>query len=467
MKIAFHGAARHVTGSKHLLELSDGTKVLLDCGLFQGMGEGTDDLNSDFGFEPSQIDYLVLSHAHIDHSGLIPRLVASGFEGTIFSTAATMDLCRILLNDSAHIQEQDAYFVNKQRFKRGEHALDPLYTQEDVMKALGLFKIVEYEEEYDVSPRIKLRFTDAGHILGSAAIHLDIIDQGKSVNITFSGDIGRYEALLLRNPSTFRQADYIVMESTYGDSLHKAVDDTEDKLLELIHQTCVLRKGKLIIPAFSVGRTQELLYALNALDLKGSLPDVPYYVDSPLSENATNVLKEHTYVYNKDVQNVLKKDDDIFSFKGLKFIQSVEESKSLNDDPRPCVIISSSGMAEAGRIRHHIKNTIENEKNTILIVGYCEPSSLGGRLLAGDKVVRVFGDEYLVRADVQSIHSMSAHGDVNDLLKFLSCQNPGDVKKLFLVHGEYNVQKKFSNTLLEEGFRHVVIPDLHEIFDLE
>ena len=466
MKITFHGAARNVTGSKHLIKLESGTQILLDCGLFQGMGEDTDGLNGHFGFRPDQVDYLILSHAHIDHCGLIPRMVAEGFKGTIFSTAPTMDLAGILLADSAKIQMQDADYENELLRNRGLPEIESLYTDEDVLEAMRLFKIVEYNEDFEIDPRITLRFTDAGHILGSAAVHLTILEEGKYTQLTFSGDVGRYGDMLLKNPQTFPQADYIVLESTYGDSLHKDLEPIEGQLKEIIQQTCLVKGGKVVIPAFSVGRTQELLFALNALELKGILPDVPYYVDSPLAKKATEVLKEHPDEYNKGVQEVLKKDDDIFHFKGLKFVESVQESKSLNDDPRPCVIISSSGMAEAGRVKHHIRDNIGNDKNTILIVGYCEPSSLGGRLSSGAKVVQIFGDDYDVRADVFVIKSMSAHGDYEDLLKFLSCQDPSLVKKVFLVHGEYEVQEKFKQRLTECGFDEVRIPGQHQMEEL-
>ena len=466
MKITFHGAARNVTGSKHLIKLESGTQILLDCGLFQGMGEDTDGLNGHFGFRPDQVDYLILSHAHIDHCGLIPRMVAEGFKGTIFSTAPTMDLAGILLADSAKIQMQDADYENELLRNRGLPEIESLYTDEDVLEAMRLFKIVEYNEDFEIDPRITLRFTDAGHILGSAAVHLTILEEGKYTQLTFSGDVGRYGDMLLKNPQTFPQADYIVLESTYGDSLHKDLEPIEGQLKEIIQQTCLVKGGKVVIPAFSVGRTQELLFALNALELKGILPDVPYYVDSPLAKKATEVLKEHPDEYNKGVQEVLKKDDDIFHFKGLKFVESVQESKSLNDDPRPCVIISSSGMAEAGRVKHHIRDNIGNDKNTILIVGYCEPSSLGGRLSSGAKVVQIFGDDYDVRADVFVIKSMSAHGDYEDLLKFLSCQDPSLVKKVFLVHGEYEVQEKFKQRLSECGFDEVRIPGQHQMEEL-
>ncbi|MFD0793138.1 MBL fold metallo-hydrolase RNA specificity domain-containing protein [Mucilaginibacter litoreus] len=467
MEIIFHGAARNVTGSKHVLQLNDGTTVLLDCGMFQGLGEQTEDMNEHFGFNPKKIDYLILSHAHIDHCGLIPRLVYEGFEGTIFCTAATMDLARILLMDSAKIQMQDVEYSNRQREKRGQPMLEALYTEEDAIAAMRLFKIVDYHEEYEITPRIRFNFTDAGHVLGSAAVHITVLEDGKETRITFSGDVGRYGDMILKNPQTFPQADYILLESTYGDSLHKDIGPIEDALLDVIKETCERKKGKVIIPAFSVGRTQELLFALNALELRGDLPDVPYYVDSPLSEKATQVLKDHPEEYNKGVKEILKVDADPFAFKGLKFIESTVESIALNDDTRPCVIISSSGMAEAGRVKHHIKNNINNAKNTILMVGYAEPNSLGGRLARGEKEVHIFGEPYQVNANVRSIKSMSAHGDYEDLLRFVSCQDPKEVKKVFLVHGEYEVQQRFAETLKEKGFTDIEIPYQHQKIVLE
>lgn len=466
MTVTFHGGAGTVTGSKHLIQLKNGTQILLDCGMFQGLGEDTEELNGHFGFNPAKVDYLILSHAHIDHCGLIPRMVAEGFKGTIFSTAPTMDLARVLLNDSAGIQQSDAAYMNPRREKRGQAPIKPLYTEDDVVEAMRLFKIVDYNEDFVIDPRITLCFTDAGHIVGSAAVHLSLLEDGKYTQLTFSGDVGRYGDMLLKSPQTFPQADYIILESTYGDSYHKDLEPIERQLQEIIHQTCILKSGKVIIPAFSVGRTQELLFALNALELKGILPDVPFYVDSPLSEKATMVLKEHTDVYNSRVQQILKYDEDVFQFKGLKFINSVEESIALNEDPRPCVIISSSGMAEAGRVKHHIRNSISNDRNTILLVGYCEPRSLGGQLMAGKKVVEIFGDEYDVRSEVRVIRSMSAHGDSDDLLKFLSCQDPAQVKRIFLVHGEEDVQRIFAGKLRDVGFKNVAIPEQHQSIDL-
>ena len=467
MNITFHGAARNVTGSKHLIQLKDGTSILLDCGMFQGMGEQTEELNDHFGFNPKKVDHLILSHAHIDHCGLIPRLVAQGFKGQIFCTPATMDLARILMLDSAKIQMSDVAYSNKHRARKGLPLLTALYTDQDATNAMRLFKPVEYHQKYVITPNVKLHFTDAGHIVGSAAVHLDITEDGKQTHITFSGDVGRYGDMLLNSPEQFRQADYILLESTYGDSLHKHTGPIEDELLEVIKHTCLVKKGKVIIPAFSVGRTQEVLYALNALELKGQLPDVNYYVDSPLSEKATQVLKSHPEVYNRSVNDVMKVDHDPFNFKGLKFIESTEESIALNTDTRPAVIISSSGMAEAGRVKHHIKNNIDNPNTTILMVGYCEPNSLGGHLLHGDREVRIFGESYEVKAEVESIKSMSAHGDYEDLLHFLACQDPKAVKQLFLVHGEYAVQQLFAERLIDKGFLRVEIPAQHTKWELE
>ncbi|MEO6521099.1 MAG: MBL fold metallo-hydrolase [Mucilaginibacter sp.] len=466
MKISFHGAARTVTGSKHLITLNNGEQILLDCGMFQGMGSETEEMNDYFGFNPKKVNYMVLSHAHIDHSGLIPRLVAEGYKGPIFCTAPTIELTKILLTDSSKIITQDAEYTNKQNKKHGRPLIEPMYTEEDVVKAISLFKIVDLDIDFEISPRITLRLTDSGHIIGAAAIHLSILEDAKLTKITFSGDIGRYNDLLLKSPKVFPQADYILLESTYGNSLHSELEPVEEKLYEVIYQTCILRGGKVIIPAFSVGRTQEILYALNYLEEKNKLPDVAYYVDSPLSEKATEILKDHTDLLNKDVQQVMKHDDDVFKFKNLKFVHTTEESIALNDDPRPCVIISSSGMAEAGRVRHHIRNNIGNAKNTILMVGYAEPRSLAGQLKNGNKTVWIFREEHLVKADVQSIDSMSAHGDYNDLIHFLNCQKQEEVKQIFLVHGEYNIQQAFEARLHDKGFKNVCIPDLHTHVDL-
>ncbi|HWB93611.1 MAG TPA: MBL fold metallo-hydrolase [Puia sp.] len=461
MKLAFHGAARVVTGSKHLLTLNNGKKYLLDCGMFQGMGAQTDVLNRNWGFTPAQVDTLILSHAHIDHSGLIPKLVKDGFEGKIYCTPATRELTGILLEDSAGIQQDEIKYANKRRKAEGQPYLQPLYTEDDAKRAADRFVSVEYDTWHPIDENVQVMFTDAGHIIGSAAVHLNVTEEGKETRITFSGDVGRYKDVILRSPEAFRQADYILIESTYGNSLHDPVATTPDMLLDWITKTCLQKKGKLIIPAFSVGRTQELLFALNELENENRLPELDYYVDSPLSVAATEIVKSYPRYFNKTIRKVLETDNDPFAFRGLKYIKTVEESKLLNYKNDPCVIISASGMADAGRVKHHISNNIENSRNTILLVGYCEPNSLGGRLMAGAREVHIYGVLHEVHAEVGSIRSMSAHGDYEDLSQFLSSQEPGQVKRLFIVHGEYDVQQAFKDRLIRKGFTDVEIPELH------
>jgi metallo-beta-lactamase family protein len=461
MKIAFHGAARTVTGSKHLLTLKNGKKYLLDCGMFQGMGAQTDTLNRNWGFTPSEVTHLILSHAHIDHTGLIPKLVKDGFNGKIFCTPATRELTGLLLEDSAGIQQDDIKYTNKKRKAEGLPFLQPLYGEQDAQHAMQLFVEVEYDTWHAVDENVQVLYTDAGHIIGSAAVHLKIKEDGKETRLTFSGDVGRYSDVILRSPAVFPQADYILIESTYGNSLHDAADTTEDLLLKWIERTCVEKKGKLIIPAFSVGRTQEILFALNKLEEEHRLPDLDYFVDSPLSVAATEVVKKYPQYFNKVIQKILETDNDPFSFKGLKYIMTVEESKTLNYREKPCVIISASGMADAGRVKHHISNNIENSRNTVLMVGYCEPRSLGGRLMAGAREVHIYGILHEVHAEIGSIRSMSAHGDYEDLSQFLACQDPRQVKTLFIVHGEYEVQQAFRNRLLKKDFAYIEIPEQH------
>jgi metallo-beta-lactamase family protein len=467
MKIAFHGAARTVTGSKHLITLNSGKKILFDCGMFQGLGRDTFSLNSSFGFDAASINWLLLSHAHIDHSGLIPKLSKEGFKGQIFCTPATKDLSAVLLMDSAEIERDDIEFTNKKRIKKGLEPYDVLYEVKDVQKALPLFIIVNYDKWFTIEEGIDVLYTDAGHITGSAAVHVRITENGVTSQISFSGDVGRYNDVILRAPNTFPQADHIIIESTYGNSLHQAISNTPEEFHKWIDLTCRKKRGKLVIPAFSVGRTQELLYFLNHLSLNGMLNGIPVFVDSPLSYEATEVVKNHPENFNLTIQHLLKIDDDPFEFPELKFIETVDESKSLNDNHQPMIIISASGMADAGRIKHHIKNNLNDKRNTILIVGYCEPNSLGGLLMNGAKQVRIFGEDYDVNAQVGVMRSMSAHGDFNDLLHFLKSQQPSAIKNVFIVHGEYNVQQDFQKKLLDAGFNNVLIPALHSEIELK
>lgn len=466
MKITFHGAARTVTGSKHLVHINPDKKILLDCGMFQGMGKETTRLNTEWGFEPSEIDYVIISHAHIDHTGLLPKLVKDGYKGKIYCTSSSEQLIKLLLLDSAHIQEADVRYVNKRREREGRELIEPLYTEADAMNVFPMLHPVDYETPLKIDKDVELLYTDCGHILGSAAVNLKVKEHGRETRITFSGDIGRYNDILLHSPSVFPQADYIIMESTYGDKLHDLVTPSADRLLDFIERTCVKRRGKLVIPAFSLGRTQEVLYLLNRLSVENRLPKLKYYVDSPLSIKITELIKQHTECFNRDVQGLLQKDEDVFSFPGLDYVEKVEDSIRLNESKEPCVIISASGMAEAGRVKHHIKHTIADASNTILIVGYCEPSSLGGRLRNGANHVTIFGVHYNVNAEIGVIDSLSAHGDYDDMNQWLACQDPRDVKKLFLVHGEYEVQVKFRERLLRKGFLDIEIPSRHQMIGL-
>ena len=461
MKIAFHGAARCVTGSKHLITLRNGKKLLLDCGMFQGMGIETNALNRYFGFDPMTIDAMILSHSHIDHCGLIPKLTKEGYKGTIFCTPATKELTGVLLEDSAEIQEDDIKYENKRRAAAGQPYLTPLYTVDDAKKAQDHFATAEYNQWFNVMEDVQAMFTDAGHIIGSTCVHVRIKEDGIERRLSFSGDVGRYRDVILKSPENFPQAEFILLESTYGNSLHDEHLTTPDQLLHWVEKACIQKGGKLIMPAFSVGRTQEILYALNQLEVENRLPDLDYFVDSPLSIQATEIVKKYPQYFNKRIQQVLLTDSDPFNFKGLKYIKTVEQSKLLNFRNEPCVIISASGMGDAGRVKHHISNNIENSRNTILITGYCEPHSLGGRLMAGAKRVGIFGVEHEVNAEVASIRSMSAHGDYEDLSQWLSCQDPKQVKKLFLVHGDYDVQQDFKSRLVRKGFDDVEIPEIH------
>ena len=458
MTIQFFGAARTVTGSKHLLTTNGGKQILLDCGLFQGIN--TDELNQQFGFDPAEVDYMVLSHAHIDHTGLIPRLVRQGFAGQIYTTSATIDLCEVMLMDSARIQERDLERVNERRKRRGDPEIEALYDEEDVQKALNQMQAVAYGKPFVICDEVTGLLTDAGHLLGSASVSLTIRENGAEKHLFFSGDIGRPDDKILRSPDTFPQADYIICESTYGDRLHEAEPDMKAHLLSIVQQTCVEGRGKLIIPAFAVDRTQELIYALDQLSSEGRLPRLPVYIDSPMSVKATKVMRDHEEDFNPDILAYIKKDGDAFDFPNLHYVTDVNESKAINDMREPCIIIAPSGMAEAGRIKHHIKNNITKPNTTILMVGYASPNSLGGALKRGDKEVTIFGERYPVIAKVAVMDSFSAHGDYREMLHFLSCQNPARVKTVFLVHGEYDKQLIWKDHLQAAGFTHIEIPEM-------
>jgi metallo-beta-lactamase family protein len=467
MKLSFHGAARTVTGSKHIITLASGKQVLLDCGLFQGLGQETNKLNEHFGFNPTKIDALILSHAHIDHTGLIPKLVKEGFTGPIYSTPATKDLAEILLYDSAEIQGYETEYINKKRAAKDLPPDEPLYTSADVEETMKLFRTFGYNEWFTVNEEMDVFFTNAGHLIGSATVYVKITEGSKEKTLLFSGDIGRYRSVLLQPPADAPQADFIIMESTYGDKRHDIAFNTIDSLHKWIRKVCVEGGGKLIIPAFSVGRTQEVLYALNQLSLEKRLPEILYFIDSPLSLKATQTIKKYTDQFNERLQQVLLVDDDPFDFPGLKYVESVEDSRKLVDYSEPCVIISASGTADAGRVKHHINSCISDHKNAVLMVGYCGTKSLGGQLLDGAKEVEIFGDPCSVAAEVGKLQGMSAHGDCDELVQFLNGQDPEKVKMIYLVHGEYEVQKSFSARLELKGFKNVEIPAQHQQFDTE
>ncbi len=456
MKVQFYGAARRVTGSKHLLTTERGTKILLDCGLFQGIG--TTELNMSFGFNPKDVDVVILSHAHIDHTGLLPRLVREGFNGTVYCTPATESLCGIMLLDSARIQENDIERVNKRRKRRGEPLLEVLYEEEDAKKALELMKPVGYHTKHEIEEGVSFSFYETGHILGSAGIYVEFTEDTHKKSLFFTGDIGRPDDKILRKPEAFPQSDYIICESTYGDRLHSPSIDMKARLLSIVRKTCVENGGKLIIPAFSVDRTQELIYALDTLESEGLLPKIPVYIDSPLSVKATLVMRKHEEEFNPEILEYIKRDGDAFGFETLHYITKVEDSKALNFSGEPCVIISASGMAEAGRIKHHIKNNCENPNNTILIVGYCSPNSLGYQIKNKAEKLRIFGDDLVLRANVEVMDSFSAHGDYNEMIDYLACQDTSKVKKVFLVHGELDTQTAFKDKLEKVGYRSVEIP---------
>lgn len=465
MKLSFHGAARTVTGTKHMLTFDNGKKYLFDCGMFQGMGAETDTLNSEFGFDAKEVVALFLSHAHIDHSGLIPKLVKEGFNGKIYCTQATKDLAEILMYDSAEIQASEADFLKK-RASSVIYPSEPLYTVEDVAAAIALIETLQYDEWVKVDEDVEVMLSNAGHLIGSAAINVRATEDGKTTSITFSGDVGRYRSALLQPPSEFPQADYIILESTYGDKMHDIAFNTIESLEKWIKKICLKKGGKLIIPAFSVGRTQEILYCLNQLELEHRLPELLYFVDSPLGTKATEVIKSYKNDYNDRLQNILKIDEDPFLFKGLKYVETADESRQLVEYNEPCVIISSSGTADAGRVKHHIFHCLDSESNAILMSGYCQSSSLGGRLLNGARQVEIFGDSCNVKAEVGQIKSMSAHGDSDDLCRFVGCQDAEKVKTIFLVHGEYLVQQELSARLNRKGFEKVEMPSMHQEFVL-
>lgn len=465
MKLSFYGAARTVTGSQHLLEVN-GQRILLDCGFFQGQREESRRRNTHLPYRPEDIDVLVLSHAHIDHSGNIPNLVKSGFQGDIVCTYATRDLCTIMLRDSGRIQEGDAAYVNKKKRKEHQPLIEPIYTEEDALLCMRNFVGIGYQRPYKLAPGVTLTFYDAGHILGSAMVKLEIEehDTKKVATLIFSGDIGRYNRPILGDPTTFDHADILIMESTYGNRDHEVKAPDNDQLRDVVNRTYA-RGGKLVVPAFAVGRTQELVYRLNQLMVAGEIPHIPVFVDSPLAINATEVHRLHPEAYDAEMAKLLLEGQDPFSANGMHYTRSTEESKALNLIDYPAVVISASGMAETGRILHHLLHTVEDPRNTVMIVGWQAPYTLGRRLVERVPYVNIFGERHPLRAEVATLNGFSGHAGRSELLAWT-----GTFKRpphhTFLVHGEMEAAESLSAALSERGFPQVVIPELGATFNV-
>jgi metallo-beta-lactamase family protein len=465
MRIHFHGAAHTVTGSMHLLEVNR-HKILLECGLFQGKRKEAFKRNRQFPFNPETIDAVILSHAHIDHSGNLPHLVKKGYGGPIFATPATAHLGNIMLMDSGHIHESDAKYMNKKRKKRGEPLIEPLYTQEDAAAVAPLFRTFHYKKPFNPIPGVQAMFLDAGHILGSAAIKLDIQEKGRKSRFWFSGDIGRRGLPLLEDPVLPNDVDYLLMECTYGDKVHDNPKLAVEELREIVSLT-IRRGGKIIIPAFAVGRTQELVYYLNQMMSNGEIPRVPVFVDSPLAVNASDIFKAHRYLFDEETRTFISgnKSHAALGFDLLTYTRSVEESKAINFVKGPAVIISASGMAEAGRILHHLKNNIENPNNTILIVSWQAPHTLGRRLADRENEIKIFGKKYIRRAQVATIGALSAHAG-QDFLTEYALASRNRLKEIFLVHGEPRAAESLMRRIESEGFSAIHYPEEHAKFKI-
>lgn len=461
MKLTFEGAAQTVTGSKYLLEVNN-SRLLIDCGLFQGKRADTYDRNLHFNFDPKTIDAVLLTHAHIDHSGNLPNLVKMGFSGPIYATPPTVTLGNIMLQDSAHIQEADTEYINKKRKRRGEPPVEPLYTKADALQAIEQYYPVNYDQPFSPVPNVTVTFRNAGHLLGSAAIRLDIVENGEKKSIWFSGDIGRIDLPLLPEPVLPSDVDYMVMECTYGSRHHDSVEQAYNDFRDVMVST-IQKRGKVIIPAFAVGRTQEIVYFLNQLISDRTIPAVPVYVDSPLAVEASKIFRSHPEYFDKETFEFIREaKHPALDFKGLTYVASVDESKRLNDMDGPMVIISASGMAEAGRILHHLRNNIENPRNTILIVGWQAPHTLGRRLEEKEKQVRIFGQLFDVRAEIRKITGLSAHAGQDLLLKYALAVKDR-VKKVYLVHGEPEAASVFQEKLKSNGMHQVEYPEWNQV----
>lgn len=463
MQIGFYGAAQTVTGSKHIIQTKSGKRYLLDCGFYQGRGRESFMRNKHFPFSAKSIDCVFLSHAHIDHSGNLPLLVKEGYAGKIYCSSATYDLCRIMLLDSAYIQESDADFFNRHK-KEGEAEHKPIYTKEDVEVCLGHFEVLPMNEWQEIDEECQIKLTDAGHILGASVLNFKIQENGSIKKICYTGDIGRFINKILKTPQPFPTPDVIICESTYGDRLHSSIKEAKIELMNIVQQVCLEQRGKLIIPAFSVGKTQELIFTLNKLHHEDKLPKIKVYVDSPLAINATEIMRSHPECFSDATLRFMQTDPDPFGFSGLEYVQDVELSKQINTSNEACIVISASGMAEAGRVQHHLRHGLGHKQNGILLIGYAEAGSLAGQLREGNKVVQIFGEHLKVKASVHSIDFFSAHADYNEIIRFLSYIDPRKVEHLFLVHGNKMSMEALKERLYHKGFYNIDIPEYKEIF---
>ncbi len=462
MLLQFWGATRTVTGSLHYVEVA-GKRFILDCGLYQGHRDEAESRNRKIPVKHLEsLDYLFLSHAHIDHSGNIPTLIKSGFTGKIVTTSATADLISIMLYDSAYIQKKDTEYLNRKRKRKGLPAKEPLYSKEDVDEALKRIETIEYDKWFVVSDSLRVIFHDAGHILGSAVILIEVKEKNGTKRLLFTGDLGRKELPIIRNPYQVKDVDFLITESTYGGRYHRAYKEVSSILEGLIDRT-VKRRGKIIIPAFSVGRTQEIVYEIQKIHERNELPDIPIFVDSPLSVNVTEVFKRHPECFDKETLQIIRNHEDPFGFERLTYIKDVEESKQLNSIKGTCIIISASGMCEAGRILHHLKNSVGDERNTVLIVGYQAEGTLGRNLVEKKKIVRIFGEEYERKADVVILNEFSSHGDREDLLNYVKGSG---AKKIFCVHGDSDQIEKLYQGIEELHSGSVHIPERGDVFEL-
>lgn len=450
MRLTFWGAAQTVTGSMHMLEL-DGRRVLLDCGLFQGRRAEADRINREFPAAPSDIDAVLLSHAHIDHSGLLPRLYRDGFRGRVFATWATVDLCAAMLADSAHIQEKDVDWVNRRERRSERDRIEPLYSRADAEGVLDCFEGVDYGASFSPFAGLEVQYRDAGHILGSASMTLSVRSRGGVTKLGFTGDVGRAHRPILRDPEAMSDCDWLISESTYGGRVHEPSGQAKEHLARVVGETAA-RGGKVIIPAFAVGRTQEIVHRLDELEQEGALPPIPVYVDSPLAVDVTEVFRAHPECFDEPMRARLAKDANPFGFARLMYVRDAEESKRLNASRLPMVIISASGMCEAGRILHHLRNNVADPRNTVLIVGYCAQHTLGRRIVERQKEVRIFGEPFPLRARVEVMNAYSAHADQPELLDFIGHLDRDRLKRIFLVHGDPSAQLALSDAVAAAGY---------------